>query len=105
MGEGFGIDMYILLYLKWITNRDKLFSTGNSAPFYVAAWMGGKFGEECIQVYVWLSIFSLYLKVSHIVNWLYSNIKEKVKEISLPNLFMGSRLLGFSHLSFTFTMM
>ena len=48
---------------------------------------------------------SLYLKVSHIVNWLYSNIKEKVKEISLPNLFMGSCLLGFSHLSFTFTMM
>ena len=27
----FGIDMYILLYLKWITNRDLLFGTGNSA--------------------------------------------------------------------------
>ena len=34
-GEGivrqFGIDMYTLLYLKWITNKDLLYSTGNSA--------------------------------------------------------------------------
>ena len=27
----FGIDKYILLYLKWITNKDLLYSTGNSA--------------------------------------------------------------------------
>ena len=27
----FGIDMYPLLYLKWITNKDLLYSTGNSA--------------------------------------------------------------------------
>ena len=27
----FGIDMYILLYLKQITNKDLLCSTGNSA--------------------------------------------------------------------------
>ena len=27
----FGIDMYILLYLKWITNKDLLYITGNSA--------------------------------------------------------------------------
>ena len=26
-----GIDMYTLLYLKWITNKDLLYSTGNSA--------------------------------------------------------------------------
>ena len=35
MGEGtirgFGIDMYALRYLKWITNKDLLNSTGNSA--------------------------------------------------------------------------
>ena len=41
MGEeivrGFGIDMYTLLYLKWITNKDLLYSTGNSAQCYVAA--------------------------------------------------------------------
>ena len=33
----FGPDMYILLYLKWITNKDLLYSPGNSAQCYVAA--------------------------------------------------------------------
>ena len=40
----FGIHMYTLLYLKWITNKDLLYSTGNSAKCYVAAWMGKEFG-------------------------------------------------------------
>ena len=31
--------MYTLLYLKWITNKDLLYSTGNSAQSYVAACM------------------------------------------------------------------
>ena len=30
-----GIDMYTLLYLKRITNKDLLYSTGNSAQYYV----------------------------------------------------------------------
>ena len=30
-----GIDMYTLLYLKWITNKDLLYNTGNSAQYYV----------------------------------------------------------------------
>ena len=56
MGEGivrkFGIDRYILLYLKWITNKNLLCSTENSAQCYVAAWMGGEFGENgCMCVY------------------------------------------------------
>ena len=40
------IDKYILLYLKWISNKDLLYSTGNSAQCYVTAWMGGEFGEN-----------------------------------------------------------
>ena len=48
----FGIDRNTLLYLKWITNKDLLYSTGNSAQCYVAAWMGGEFGGEWIHVYV-----------------------------------------------------
>ena len=48
----FGMGMYILLYLKWITNKDLLYSTGNSAQCHVAAWMGGKFGGEWIHVYM-----------------------------------------------------
>ena len=38
-GEGtvreFGIDIYMLLYLKWINNKDLLYSTGNSAQYYI----------------------------------------------------------------------
>ena len=41
MGEGivrkFGIDMYTLLYLKWIINKDLPNSTWNSAQCYVTA--------------------------------------------------------------------
>ena len=41
MGEGivkeFGMDMHTLLYLKWITSKDLLYSIGNSAQCYVAA--------------------------------------------------------------------
>ena len=35
------------LYLKWISNKDILCSSmGNSAQCFVAAWMGGKLGEN-----------------------------------------------------------
>ena len=41
-----GMDMYTLLYLKWITNKDLVQSTRNSAQCYVAAWMGEVIGEN-----------------------------------------------------------
>ena len=41
------MDMYTLLYLEWITNKDH---TWNSAQGYVAAWMGGDFGREFSSV-------------------------------------------------------
>ena len=63
VGE-FGIDMYILLYLKRITNKDQPYSTGSSAQYYVAAWMGGESGGEWIHVYVWLSRFAVHLRLS-----------------------------------------
>ena len=67
-GEGivreFGMNMYTLLYLKWITNKDPLYSTWNSAQCYAADWMGKEFGGERIHVYVWLSPFAVYLKLS-----------------------------------------
>ena len=59
-----GMGMYTLLYLKWVTNKDLLYSTWNSAQCYVASWMGEKFGGEWVHVYVWLSPFSLHLKLS-----------------------------------------
>ena len=42
----FGKVMYTLLYLKWITDKDLLYSTWNSAQCYVLAWMGVGFGGE-----------------------------------------------------------
>ena len=49
--EGSGMDMSTLLYLNWITNKDLLCSTGNSAECYMAAWMGGESGGEWIHVH------------------------------------------------------
>ena len=47
------MDMYTLLSLKWITNKDLLDRTGNSAQCYKAAWMGGEFGavNGCMYTY------------------------------------------------------
>ena len=58
------MDRYTLLYLKWITNKELLYCTGNSAPCHVAAWMGGEFGGEWIRAYVELSPFAAHLKLS-----------------------------------------
>ena len=60
----FGMDMYTLLYFKWITNKDLLYNTWNSAQCYVAAWMGGELEGEWIHVYVWLSHIAGHLKLS-----------------------------------------
>ena len=60
----FEIDMYTLLYFKWITNKDLLYNTWNSAQCYVAAWMGGEFGREWVPIYVWLSPFTVHLQLS-----------------------------------------
>ena len=38
--------VHTVLYLKWITNKDLLYSTSNSSQCYVAAWMGGESGEN-----------------------------------------------------------
>ena len=57
------MDMYTLPYLKWITNKDLLYSTGNSAQCYVAAWMGGEPGGDWIHGYLRLSPFTVHLKL------------------------------------------
>ena len=66
-----------LLYLKWIPNKDLLYSTGNSAQRYVAAWTGGEFGGEWMHVCVWLSPFAVHLKLSQhcLLIQLYPNTK------------------------------
>ena len=64
MVREFDVDMYTWLNLKWITNKDLLYNTGNSIRCYVAAWMGGEFGGEWMHRYVWLSPFAVHLKLS-----------------------------------------
>ena len=46
-----GMDMKTQIYLKWIANKDLLYSSWNSAQCYMAAWMGGEFGGGWIHVY------------------------------------------------------
>ena len=60
----FVMDMYTLLYLKWITNKDLLYNRVNSVQCYVAAWMGRRFRGEWIHVCVRLSPFALHLEIS-----------------------------------------
>ena len=74
--------IYTLLYLKWITNKDLLYSTWNCAQCHVAAWMGEAFGGEWMHAYAWLSPFAIHPKLSphNIVNRLYRNIKLKVQK-------------------------
>ena len=50
MVREFGMVMHTLLYFKWITNKDLLYSTWNSTQCYVPAWIGRGFGGECIHV-------------------------------------------------------
>ena len=53
------IDMYTLLYLKWITNKVLLYSTGDPDQHHAAAWMGGEFGEEWVHVHACLGPFAV----------------------------------------------
>ena len=71
----FRMDLYTLLCLKYKTNKDLLYSTGNSTQCYVAIWMGGELGGEWIHVYEQMSPFVVHLKLSNIVNQLHLNTK------------------------------
>ena len=69
-GEGdgvareFGMDMYTLLYLKWVTNKDPLNTTWNSAPCYMAAWVRGAFGGRMDSCICMAESFAAQLKLS-----------------------------------------
>ena len=83
-GEGAGVFPYSFLWmegnqeakeLKWITNKDLLYSTWNSSRCYMATWMGGEFEREWMGVYKWLSPFAIHLTYHCVVNWLYPSTK------------------------------
>ena len=78
--------MCILLYLKWITNKDYCIAQGTLPN---VMWQPGwerSLGGEWIHVYVWLSPFAVYLKLSQhcysaILQYKIKNLKEKKRYI------------------------
>ena len=50
----FGIDMYTLLFLKWKTNKDLLYSTGNYIQYLVITYDG----EESEKEYIYVCVYS-----------------------------------------------
>ena len=88
-----------MLYLKWIVNKDLLYSTWDSAQCYLAAWMGGQFRREWINVYIWLSPFAVHRKLSQhcllldtpIQNkkfkYIYTYIYPKIQSITISNCY------------------
>ena len=70
------MDMYTLLYLKWITNKDLLYSSRNSAQFHMAAWIRGEFEGEWKRVCMTESLHSSPETITTLfINQLYSNTK------------------------------
>ena len=91
------MDVYTLLYLKWVTKKDLLYSTGNSAQCYMAAWMGGEFGREWIPVCVWLSPFAIHLKLSQhclLICFESESVSRSVKSNSATPWTAGSSVHG-----------
>ena len=85
-----GMDMYTLLYLKRVTNKDLLYSTGNSTQCYVAVWMGGDLEEKtCICMVESLlcspEVITLTGYNQYKIKLLKINLKIKKKENPFPH--------------------
>ena len=77
-GEGivreFGINMYALLHLKWITNKDPL-QQGTLLNVMWQPGLEGSLGENAyMYMYDWVSLLFNW-NYHNIVNWLYPNTK------------------------------
>ena len=48
-----GINRYMLLYKKQITNKDPLYSTGDYIKYLVITYDGKESEKECIQIYMY----------------------------------------------------
>ena len=52
ISQEFGINIYTLMYIKQIINKDLLYTTGNSTQYSVITYMGKESEKEWIYVYV-----------------------------------------------------
>ena len=50
--EGLGLAICTLLYMKWMVNRDLLYSKGNSTQYSLVSYMGKESEKEWICEYV-----------------------------------------------------
>ena len=66
---------YTWLYLKWITNKDLLYSTWNSVQCYMATWMKGVWGRMDARIYM---AESLLCSITLLINRLYPSKKKNL---------------------------
>ena len=51
----FGINIYTLLYIKYIGNKDLWYSTGNSTQYSLVTDMGKESDKEWIYIYIYIA--------------------------------------------------
>ena len=90
-----GVDMCTLLYLKWIINKDLLYSTCDSTQRCVAAWIRGEFRGEWIYIYICLNPFAVHFKLSQNF-WLISYTTTKIKKYKNAYYYSFLRILLYS---------
>ena len=65
-GGACGINIYTLLYIKQINNKDLLHSLGHYTQYLVITYNGKESEKEYICIY--LKVVSLYLKLTQSLN-------------------------------------
>lgn len=59
-----GTDIFPLLYIEWLGNKDLLYSPGKSTQYSVVTYMGKEFEKEWIYVYILLIHIAVDLKLT-----------------------------------------
>ena len=54
INQEFGNNMYTLLYIKQITNKDLLYSTGNYIKYPIITYNGKESKKEHIHIYIYI---------------------------------------------------
>ena len=47
-----GFDIYLLICIKYVINKESLCNTGNHTQYFTMVYMGKESGEEGLYVYV-----------------------------------------------------
>ena len=96
INQEIGINTYALLYIKQITSKDLLYSTGNSTQYSLITYKGKESEKEQIYVYVKLNHFAVHLKLTqHCKSTILQyKIKSFRNPMTLLSLLFGSRTLN-----------